>query len=62
MDTVGWLRRFIAYNTTSDQSNLALIDSVANFLTTQGFLPWLVQNGDYSKANLFVTLWQPTAG
>ena len=56
MDTVAWLRQLISFDTTSRTSNLSLINYVADYLQQQGLSPWLVQNGDGNKANLFVTI------
>lgn len=56
MNTIEWLCRLIAYDTTSHNSNLALIDSVANHFLSYGLNPWVTKNEDYSKANLFVTI------
>lgn len=56
MNTVDWLSRLIAFDTTSRLSNLALIDDVANYLTDAGLAPWLVHNATGDKANLFVTI------
>ena len=56
MDTVAWLRQLISFDTTSRTSNLTLINYVADYLQQQGLSPWLVQNGDGNKANLFVTI------
>lgn len=56
MNTIEWLCRLIAYDTTSHNSNLALIDSVANHFLSHGLNPWVTKNEDYSKANLFVTI------
>lgn len=56
MNTSEWLSRLIAHDTTSQLSNLVLVDDVANYFDSCGLHPWLVKNEDYSKANLFVTL------
>lgn len=56
MNTIEWLRRLIAYDTTSHLSNLALVDGVANYLLSHGLEPWVTKNEDYSKANLFATI------
>lgn len=56
MDTVAWLRQLVGFDTTSRTSNLTLINYVADYLQQQGLSPWLVQNGDGNKANLFVTI------
>ena len=56
MNTVTWLTRLIAYNTTSRYSNLALIEDIADFLSHHGLQPWLAHDATGQKANLFVTL------
>ncbi|MDF7676927.1 acetylornithine deacetylase [Neisseriaceae bacterium ESL0693] len=56
MNTIDWLTKLIAFDTTSRLSNLALIDEVANYLTGLGLKPWLVHNEAGNKANLFVTI------
>lgn len=54
--TLDWLKTLIAFDTTSRNSNLALIHHVADALDGCGLSPWLTHNADNSKANLFVTL------
>ena len=56
MNTVDWLSRLIAFDTTSRHSNLQLIDCVDEYLRGLGLQPWRAWNADQSKANLFVTL------
>lgn len=56
MNTIDWLSRLIAFDTTSRHSNLQLIDALAEHLHTQDLSPWLSHNTDQSKANLFVTI------
>ncbi|WP_037587458.1 acetylornithine deacetylase [Stenoxybacter acetivorans] len=56
MDTVAWLEKLIAFDTVSRNSNLALIEYVADYLVSAGLSPWLTKNADGNKANLFVTL------
>lgn len=56
MNTIDWLEKLIAFDTTSRLSNLALINEVADYLTTIGLSPWLVHNESGDKANLFVTI------
>lgn len=51
-----WLKRLIAFDTTSSLSNLALIDDVANFAKGLGLDPVLTFNNEKTKANLFLTL------
>ena len=56
MNTVTWLTRLIAHDTTSRYSNLALIEEIADFLSHHGLQPWLAHDATGQKANLFVTL------
>ena len=56
MNTVDWLSRLIAFDTTSRHSNLALIHDCADYLESLGLKPWLSHNADQSKANLFATI------
>ena len=56
MNTLAWLARLVAIDTTSRNSNLGLSETVRDALTAQGLEPWLAANGDGSKANLFCTL------
>ncbi|ARP87361.1 acetylornithine deacetylase [Bordetella genomosp. 9] len=56
MDTRRWLETLIAFDTTSRNSNLALIETVRDWLKGQGVQAWLAHNPDRSKANLFATL------
>jgi acetylornithine deacetylase len=48
--------RLIAFDTTSRDSNLALIDFVADYLKGHGLNPRLIPNAERTKANLLVTL------
>ena len=56
MNTVDWLSRLIAFDTTSRYSNVQLIDCVEEYLRGLGLQPWRSWNTEQSKANLFVTL------
>lgn len=56
MDTRSWLETLVGFDTTSRNSNLALIETVRDWLEGQGIDAWLVHNGDGNKANLFATL------
>lgn len=56
MDTLSWLCQLISFDTTSRQSNLALINYVADYLESRKLSPWLAQNVAGDKANLFVTI------
>ena len=56
MNTLTWLDQLIAFDTTSRNSNLGLIEHVRDALRGHGLEPWLAANADGSKANLFCTL------
>src|SRR5476649_411498 len=53
---VEMLRRLIAFDTTSRNSNLALIDYVQTYLKGHGIASKLVPSEDGKKANLFATV------
>ena len=50
------LERLIAFDTTSRESNLALIDFVSGYLQDHGLAPKLIPNEKRTKSNLLVTL------
>jgi acetylornithine deacetylase len=52
----GLIRTLIAFDTTSRDSNLALIDWVISYLKSHGVESTLTFNDDKRKANLFATL------
>lgn len=54
--TLEILERLIAFDTTSRNSNLALIDYVCDYLKEWGIEPILIANEDGKKANLYATL------
>lgn len=56
MDTVDWLKTLIGFDTTSRNSNLALIGAVADYLHGCGLAPWLSHDASGRKANLFVSI------
>ena len=56
------LARLVAFDTTSRESNLALIGFVADYLRAIGVEPTLTHDDDGRKANLFATLGQGTSG
>ncbi|MBV9990634.1 MAG: acetylornithine deacetylase [Alphaproteobacteria bacterium] len=55
MDTLGHLKRLIAFDTTSRLSNLALIDDVQAMLEAAGARCRRSYNAEKTKANLFAT-------
>ncbi|WP_454691030.1 acetylornithine deacetylase [Achromobacter aloeverae] len=54
--TRAWLEKLVAFDTTSRNSNLALIETVRDALAGQGIAATLVHNAGRNKANLFATL------
>ena len=56
VDSVEMLRRLVAFDTTSRNSNLALIEYVQGYLKGHGVESKLVPNEDGKKANLFATV------
>jgi acetylornithine deacetylase len=50
------IRRLIAFDTTSRESNLALIDFVRNYLDDWHVKSELVYDGERRKANLYATI------
>lgn len=56
MTTVDWLGKLIAFDTTSRNSNLALIDYLANALNDLNIEPILIHDSKEPKANLLATL------
>ena len=56
MNTLDWLERLAAIDTTSRNSNLGLIETVRDDLRARGLDPWLSRNAEGTKANLFCTL------
>ncbi|WP_404711189.1 hypothetical protein [Sphingomonas sp. MMS24-J13] len=55
-DAIALLTRLVAFDTTSRDSNLALIEHVEALLTALGVASTRVPNHDGTKANLFATL------
>ncbi len=56
VDSVEMLRRLVAFDTTSRNSNLALIEYVQGYLKGHGVASKLVPSSDGTKANLFATV------
>lgn len=61
-DVVGLLRRLIGFDTTSSNSNMALIEFIAAYLRRHGVEPHLVANDAGDKASLFATIGPQVAG
>jgi acetylornithine deacetylase len=56
LDAVAILERLVGFDTVSANSNLALVDWVANYLDGYGVKSALIRNADGGKANLFATI------
>lgn len=51
-----WLAKLIAFDTTSSNSNLSLIEAMREFFAGYGMTTQLIYNGHKDKANIFATL------
>jgi acetylornithine deacetylase len=58
---VQMVERLVAFDTTSRESNLALIDFVVDYLSGHGVRSTLIHNAERTKANLYATI-GPTEG
>lgn len=56
LTTIDWLKKLIAFDTTSRQSNLALINCLANACADYHLTPLLIPDPLQPKANLLVTI------
>lgn len=56
MTARSWLEKLVAFDTTSRNSNLALIETVRDYLKGHGLKPELIYSPEGNKANLFATL------
>jgi len=54
--TLDWVNKLVSFDTTSRNSNVELIDTMAAELTRLGLEPVVVPNADGTKANLFATI------
>ena len=61
-DAIAMLTRLVAFDTTSRDSNLALIEYVEALLADLGVSATRVPNADGRKANLYATLGRPAEG
>ena len=50
------LTRLVAFNTTSEKSNLMLIDFVRDYLDSHGVTSTLTRSPDATKASLFASI------
>ncbi len=55
-ETISLLRELVAFDTTSRNSNLPLIEFVADYLSDRGATPRRVASADGTKSNLFCTI------
>ena len=55
-ETKSVLRDLVAFDTTSRNSNLPLIEFVADYLSDRGATTRLIPSADGAKANLFCTI------
>jgi acetylornithine deacetylase len=60
--TVEWLAKLVSFDTTSRNSNLALIDAVEAYVRGHGITAKRVPNQDGRKANLYFSVGPATAG
>ena len=56
VNSIDMLRKLVAFDTTSRNSNLALIEYVQKYLEGHGVASKLVPSEDGKKANLFATV------
>ncbi|HRX39598.1 MAG TPA: acetylornithine deacetylase [Parvularculaceae bacterium] len=61
-EQIEWIRRLVAFDTTSAKSNLALIDDVEAYLKSFGAPTHRVYNDDRTKANLYAVVGPETSG
>ena len=54
--SLDWITRLISLDTTSRNSNLELIDLVAEEMRRHGLAPTILPNEDGTKANLLATI------
>ncbi len=61
-DAIGWIGRLVGFDTTSANSNLPLIDEVADYFDRHRVPVRLVRDQTGTKANLFATIGDDDAG
>ena len=54
--TLDWIQKLVSFDTTSRQSNLALIETIRAEMASHALSPLIVSNAEGTKANLFVTI------
>ncbi len=62
LSSIDMLRNLVAFDTTSRNSNLELIQYIQNYLDDHGVKSTLVPNAEGTKANLYATIGPDTAG
>jgi acetylornithine deacetylase len=62
LSSIEMIRRLVGFDTTSRESNLALIDFVRDYLDGLGVESELVFDGQRRKANLYATIGRPDRG
>ena len=62
VDSTEMLRRLVGFDTTSRDSNLALIHYVKDYLSDHGIGSTVVPNAEGTKANLYATIGPMVAG
>ena len=60
--SIEMLQRLVAFDTTSRNSNLDLIEDIQGYLSEFGVASTLVPNAEGTKANLFATIGPETEG
>ncbi len=61
-EAIGWLRRLVAFDTTSHRSNLAMIAEIRDHLGEHGIASRLIHNRDGTKASLLASVGPPVEG
>lgn len=56
MNIINWLTKLIAFDTTSRNSNLSLIEFLANALNDYQIKPIIIHDSKELKANLLATI------
>ena len=54
--TIGWIQKLVSFDSTSRESNLALIETIREEMVSHALSPLIVSNAEGTKANLFVTI------
>lgn len=55
MNSIDWLARLVGFDTTSNKTNLPMIEDIAGHLDDLGASVRMIRNDDGTKANLFAT-------